>query len=139
MLKIVSFGLALVLSAVPAYAEELSADAMIRKEYEQDKNKINEIFEDKIQKITARVSLPDEMRSLLISQAAEVRQFDLEVLQKKRDLKLEQARKRDELKDSLRRDAENRALKILQDEENFRNNADKNGNTSAPDAGKGAN
>ena len=130
MLKIVSFGLALVLSAVPASAEELSVDDLIRKEYEQDKNKINEIFEDKIQKITARVSLPDEMRNLLISQAAEVRQFDLDVLQKKKELKLDQARKRDDLKYRLRQDAENRAMKILQDEENFRNNTDKNGNIS---------
>ena len=126
MLKFIPFGFGLFLFAVSAYAEEMLPAELIQKEFELDRDKIHEIFQDKIQKISARTSLPDDMRNLLISQAAEVRQFDLDVLQKKRDLKLKQVRQRDDLKDRLRKDAENRARWILDDEENFQKNRDEN-------------
>ena len=126
MLKFIPFGFGLFLFAVSAHAEEMLPSEQIQKEFELDRDKIHEIFQDKIQKISARISLPDDMRNLLISQAAEVRQFDLDVLQKKRDLKLKQVRQRDDLKDRLRKDAENRANWILQEEENFQKNRDKN-------------
>ena len=126
MLKFIPFGFGLFLFAVSAHAEELLPAELIQKEFELDRDKIHEIFQDKIQKISARASLPDDMRNLLISQAAEVRQFDLDVLQKKRDLKLKQVRQRDDLKDRLRKDAENRAHWILDDEENFQKNRDEN-------------
>ena len=122
MLKIIPFSLAACLLSIPVYAAEVTTELVIKTEFEQNKSKINEIFQDKIQKITARPALPEKMRNLLISQADEVRQFDLEMLQKKMDMKLRQAKQRDEMKERLRQDAQNRAKWILEDEEKFQKN-----------------
>ncbi|MBR1777018.1 MAG: hypothetical protein IJ752_00320 [Alphaproteobacteria bacterium] len=125
MLKIVPFSLSLCLLAATVHAEELSPQQVMQAEFEQNKAKIDEIFQDKIQKISARSALPDDMRNLLISQADEIRQFDLNMLEKKMEMKLRQAKQRDELKEHLRQDAQNRAKWILEDEENFQKNKEK--------------
>ena len=122
MLKIVPFGLCLCLLTASVRADELSAEALIQRETEQDKAKIHEIFQDKIQKISARIALPAEMRNMLISQATEVRQFDLDMLQKKSELKLKHAKQRDELKERLRKEAQNRAQWMMKEEQNFQEN-----------------
>lgn len=119
MLKIIPFGLCLCLLTAPVYANELTAERAIQEEFEQNRNKISEIFQDKVQKISARTALPEDMRNLLISQADEVRQFDLYVLHRKLDMKLRHAKARDDMKEQLREDAQNRAKWMLEDEENF--------------------
>ena len=65
------------------------------------------------------------MRGLLITQADEVRSFDLEMLEKKMKLKQRHARQRDELKERLRQDAQNKAKWMLEDETNFQKNKEK--------------
>ena len=124
MLKIIPVCLFLCLSAVSARAQtpEISADELMQAEFEQNKLKIEEIFQEKIQKITARAALPEDMRRLLISQADEVRQFDTDMLQKKMELKMKQAKERDDVKEMLRQDAHNRAKWLLEDEEKFQKN-----------------
>ena len=100
-------------------ASALTADEAIDNEYNLNREKIDEIFRDKIEKISAREALPDEMRRLLISQADEIREFDMETLQRKMAIKKKHARDRDELKERLREDAKNRAKWLLEDEANF--------------------
>lgn len=122
MLKIVPFSLSLCLLAFSVHAEEMTPQQALQKEFEQNKTKIDEIFQEKIQKISARVTLPENMRRLLISQADEIRRFDLDMLEKKMEIKVRQAKDRDELKEQLRQDAQNRAKWILEDEANFQKN-----------------
>ena len=122
MLKIIPFSLAMCFLSVAAGAAELTMEQIMKAEFEQNKSKINEIFQDKVQKISARPALPEKMRNLLISQADEIRKFDMDMLQKKMDMKLRQAKQRDEMKERLRQDAQNRAKWILEDEENFQKN-----------------
>lgn len=122
MLKSIPVALCLCLSVVSVQAQELSADEALQSEFELNKMKVEEIFQDKIQKISARSALPEDMRKLLISQADEIRQFDLNMLQKKMELKIKQAKKRDEIKEKLRQDAQNRAKWLLEDEEKFQKN-----------------
>lgn len=100
-------------------AAALTAEQVMEEEFDRNRAKIEEIFRDKIQKISARDALPEEMRKLLIMQADEIRNFDSEMLQKKMAMKREHAKKRDELKDKLRKDAQNRAKWLLEDEERF--------------------
>ena len=52
----------------------------MQSEFQLNNEQINEIFQEKIQKISARLALPEEMRNLLIKQADEIRQFDLDTL-----------------------------------------------------------
>lgn len=128
MSKIFPVGLGLCLIAASVQAQDVSADAALQAEFELNKNKINEIFQDKIQKITARAALPEDMRKVLISQADEIRQFDQEMLQKKMELKIKHAKQRDEIKETLRQDARNRAKWLLEDEENFQKKKTENEN-----------
>ncbi|MBO4520288.1 MAG: hypothetical protein J5787_03695 [Alphaproteobacteria bacterium] len=122
MLKIIPISLAVCLLSATVHAADSTSEQMMRAEFDQNKSKINEIFQDKVQKISARPALPEKMRSLLISQADEIRQFDLDMLQKKMNIKIRQAKQRDEMKERLRQDAQNRAKWLLEDEEKFQEN-----------------
>ena len=75
------------ISATSVCAQDAFSEQMLQDEFLQNNEKINEIFQDKIKKISARTALPDEIKKLLISQADEIRQFDLEMLKKKMDMK----------------------------------------------------
>ena len=122
MLKIIPFSLGICLLTLPVYAQEMTQEQLMKSELEQNKVKINEIFQDKVQKISTRRSLPEEMRGLLLSQADEVRQFDIDMLEKKMALKQRHAHQRDELKERLRKDAQNRVKWMLEDETDFQKN-----------------
>ena len=128
MLKLLSIGFGLCLLAFSSHAQELQLEGIIKAEFEKNKTKIDEIFQDKINKISARSALPDDMRKLLISQADEIRQFDLEMLEKKMDMKLKHAKQRDEKKEELRKDAQNRVKWMLEDEANFQKNKEERAN-----------
>ncbi|MBR1944711.1 MAG: hypothetical protein IJ846_00245 [Alphaproteobacteria bacterium] len=119
MLKIIPFSLGICLLALSVRAQELTQEQLMQAEFQQNKTKIDEIFRDKVQKISSRRSLPEEMRGLLISQADEIRQFDMNMLENKMKMKQRQARQRDELKERLRKDAQNRAKWMLEDEAKF--------------------
>ena len=122
MKKIIPLGVGLCFLSLSVCAEELMPEQLILKEYEQNKVKINEIFQDKVQKITARDSLPERMRALLTDQASEVRAFDLDVLLKKREMKQRHIAEREKLKEDLRKDAENRARWMFGSEKKFEKN-----------------
>lgn len=124
MFKIVSAVCGImVLSAVPAGAGgEFSAEQMMQSEFMLNNKQIDEIFQEKIQKISARPALPEEMRALLIKQADEIRQFDQNTLKEKMDLKVRHAKDRDELKERLRQDAQNLVKWQMEEEERFQKN-----------------
>ena len=122
MKKIIPLGIGLCFLSLSVHAEELMPEQLIQKEYKENKVKINEIFQDKIQKITARESLPERMRQLLTDQASEVRMFDLDTLQKKAEMKQRHVMEREKLKEDLRRDAENRARWMFGSEKKFEKN-----------------
>ena len=113
------------ISATSVCAQDAFSEQMLQDEFLQNNEKINEIFQDKIKKISARTALPDEIKKLLISQADEIRQFDLEMLKKKMDMKLRHAKERDEMKETLRKDAQNRVKWMMEDEARFQNNKQK--------------
>ncbi|MGN1078563.1 MAG: hypothetical protein ACI4TE_00130 [Alphaproteobacteria bacterium] len=123
MFKIVSavYGI-MVLFAASVCAEEVSSEQIMQSEFQLNNEQINEIFQEKIQKISARLALPEEMRSLLIKQADEIRQFDLDTLKNKMDLKVRHAKERDEMKERLRQDAQNRVKWQMEEEERFQKN-----------------
>ena len=87
MLKIIPFSLGICLLALSVRAQELTQEQLMQAEFQQNKTKIDEIFRDKVQKISSRRSLPEEMRGLLISQADEIRQFDMNMLENKMKMK----------------------------------------------------
>ena len=123
MFKIVSAVCGImVLSAVSVCAEEVSSEQIMQSEFQLNNEQINEIFQEKIQKISARLALPEEMRNLLIKQADEIRQFDLDTLKNKMDLKVRHAKERDEMKERLRQDAQNRVKWQMEEEERFQKN-----------------
>ena len=123
MFKIVSAVCGImVLSAVSVCAEEVSSEQIMQSEFQINNEQINDIFQEKIQKISARLALPEEMRSLLIKQADEIRQFDLDTLKNKMDLKVRHAKERDEMKERLRQDAQNRVKWQMEEEERFQKN-----------------
>ncbi len=109
----------LVLSAGSVYAKEDSSEQMMKSEFQLNNEQIDQIFHEKIQKITSRQSLPEEMRNLLIKQADEIRQFDKDTLQRKMDVKLRHAKERDGMKERLRQDAQNRVKWQMEEEERF--------------------
>ena len=123
MFKIVSIFCGIMfLSAASSYAEDVSSEQIMQSEFQLNNEQINEIFQEKIQKISARLALPEEMRALLIRQADEIRQFDLDTLKNKMDLKMRHAKERDEMKERLRQDAQNRVKWQMEEEERFQKN-----------------
>lgn len=115
----------IMLSGIPAAAQEIAAEVLLKEEYNEKNNRINEMFQEKIAKISERIALPEEMRSLLIGQADEVREFDIETLKRKLDMKIRQAKDRDDLKERLRQDSQNRMKWLMQDEAMFQKNKNK--------------
>lgn len=113
------------LSGVPAAAQEVAVEVLLKEEYNEKNSRINEMFQEKIAKISERVALPEEMRALLIGQADEVREFDVETLKRKLDMKIRQAKERDDLKERLRQDSQNRMKWLMQDEAMFQRNKNK--------------
>ena len=120
MLKAFTTGLGVLLAATAVVrANDLPAGDVLQEEYRRNSEQIDRIFRDKVQKISERPALPQEMRDLLTKQADEVRDFDSKTLKDKMDMKIRQARERDRLKERLRRDAENRVQWLVDEEERF--------------------
>ena len=119
MLKAFTTGLGVLLLAAVACANDLPAGDVLQEEYRLNNERIDRIFRDKVQKISERPSLPQEMRDLLMKQADEVRDFDAKTLKDKMDMKIRHARERDLLKERLRHDAENRVQWLVDEEERF--------------------
>ncbi len=113
------------LSSAAAFAQGIPAEMLIQEEARLNGEQINEIFQEKIQKISSRQALPEEMRNLLVMQADEVRQFDTDMLKKKMDMKLRHAKERDQMKERLRQDAQNRVKWQLEEEIRFQKNKQK--------------
>ncbi|GEM_PF-3577999 len=113
------------LSSAAAFAQSIPAEMLIQEEARLNGEQINEIFQEKIQKISSRQALPEEMRNLLVMQADEVRQFDTDMLKKKMDMKLRHAKERDQMKERLRQDAQNRVKWQLEEEIRFQKNKQK--------------
>ena len=97
-------------------AKPVTFEDTLRQQYELQKEKINKMFQDKLAKISARTSLPEDMKQMLIRQADEIREFDSYTLDRKLDMKLKQAQERDIIKERLKADATNRAKWILENE-----------------------
>lgn len=111
---------ALVCAAADAVAaRDDSLETALRKEYEIKKEKIQQLFNDKIEKIGERSAIPEDLRQMLIQQADEVKEFDIKTLDLKLDLKLKHARQRSMIKDRLKEDAMSRAQWILDNEREF--------------------
>lgn len=119
--SLICFGTVVMLSSA-AFAEELSSEQMMQSEFQLNNKQISEIFREKIQKISARRALPEEMKKLLIKQADEIRQFDVDTLKNKMDLKVRHAKERDQMKEALRQDAQNRVKWQMEEEERFQKN-----------------
>lgn len=126
MIKIVLSVLGITaLSSAAAFAQSIPAEMLIQEEARLNGEQINEIFQEKIQKISSRQALPEEMRNLLVMQADEVRQFDTDMLKQKMDMKLRHAKERDQMKERLRQDAQNRVKWQLEEEIRFQKNKQK--------------
>ncbi len=120
-------GVALTAFSCPARAQQethnsLNFEETLNKQYDLKKQQISRLFQDKVQKISERTSLPEEMRQALIRQADEVRAFDLGILQQKLEMKIKHAKERDVIKDRLKNDAMNRVKWIMENERDFQEN-----------------
>ena len=120
-------GVALMAFSCPARAQQetndsLSFEETLNKQYDLKKQQISRLFQDKVQKISERTSLPEEMRQVLIRQADEVREFDMRILQQKLEMKIKHAKERDVIKERLKNDAMNRVKWIMENERDFQEN-----------------
>lgn len=106
-------------AAMPAVARDTTFEMSLRDEYKVKKEKIQQLFNDKIEKIGERSAIPEDLRQMLIQQADEVKEFDMKTLDLKLDLKLKHARQRSLIKDRLKEDAMNRVQWILDNEREF--------------------
>lgn len=110
---------AAMLSDISAASAQTTENAL-REEYEQKKVLINDMFQTKVQKIRQRTVLPEDIMNVLIKQADEVREFDIYTLDRKLELKLRHAKERDEVREKLRKEAQERVKWLLENEEAFK-------------------
>lgn len=110
---------AAMLSDISAVSAQTTENAL-REEYEQKKVLINDMFQTKVQKIRQRTVLPEDIMNVLIKQADEVREFDIYTLDRKLELKLRHAKERDEVREKLRKEAQERVKWLLENEEAFK-------------------
>ncbi len=100
-------------------AKTESYETALRAQFEIKKEKIQQLFNDKVQKIGERPAIPEDLRQMLIQQADEIKKFDLETLDKKLNMKLYHAQQRNTIKDRLKEDAVSNIQWIMDNEREF--------------------
>lgn len=108
-----------ILATMSVKAADVSIEETLQADYEQKKQLIDEMFKKKVEKIRQKDVLPDRIRNLLIRQADEIRDYDLQVLNKKLQLKLRQAKERDVAREEMRKEAQERIKWVLENEAEF--------------------
>ena len=94
-------------------------EAVLQDQYKEKKARIQQLFNEKIEKIGERSAIPEDLRQMLIDQANEIKDFDMKVLDEKLNLKLKHARQRSAIKDSLKEDAMRRVEWVMENENEF--------------------
>lgn len=94
-------------------------EAVLQEQYKEKKARIQQLFNEKIEKIGERSAIPEDLRQMLIDQANEIKDFDMKVLDEKLNLKLKHARQRSVIKDSLKEDAMRRVEWVMENENEF--------------------
>lgn len=94
-------------------------ESVLQEQYKEKKARIQQLFNEKIEKIGERSAIPEDLRQMLIDQANEIKDFDMKVLDEKLNLKLKHARQRSVIKDSLKEDAMRRVEWVMENENEF--------------------
>lgn len=94
-------------------------EAVLQEQYKEKKARIQQLFNEKIEKIGERSAIPEDLRQMLIDQANEIKDFDMKMLDEKLNLKLKHARQRSAIKDSLKEDAMRRVEWVMENENEF--------------------
>ena len=94
-------------------------EAVLQDQYKEKKARIQQLFNEKIEKIGERSAIPEDLRQMLIDQANEIKDFDMKMLDEKLNLKLKHARQRSAIKDSLKEDAMRRVEWVMENENEF--------------------
>ncbi len=94
-------------------------ESVLQEQYNAKKARIQQLFNEKIEKIGERSAIPEDLRQMLIDQANEVKDFDIKTLDEKLNLKLKHARQRSVIKDSLKEDAMRRVEWVMENEREF--------------------
>lgn len=108
-----------ILATMSVQAADISVEETLQADYAQKKQLIDEMFKKKVEKIRQKDVLPDRIRNLLIRQADEIRDYDLQVLNKKLQIKLRQAKERDTAREEMRKEAQERIKWVLENEAEF--------------------
>ncbi|MCQ2966544.1 MAG: hypothetical protein MJ250_07415 [Alphaproteobacteria bacterium] len=108
-----------ILATMSVKAADVSIEDTLQADYDQKKQLIDEMFKKKVEKIRQKDVLPDRIRNLLIRQADEIRDYDLQVLNKKLQIKLRQAKERDVAREEMRKEAQERIKWVLENEAEF--------------------
>lgn len=94
-------------------------ESVLQEQYKEKKARIQQLFNEKIEKIGERSAIPEDLRQMLIDQANEIKDFDMKVLDEKLNMKLKHARQRSVIKDSLKEDAMRRVEWVMENENEF--------------------
>ena len=111
---------ALIGTSFGVQAQEKTAQEVLREQYSKNREQVEEIFKQKIDKIRERTALPEKMRALLIRQADEMREFDIYTLDRKLEMKIRQMGERDKIKNELKKELYEKEVQVQEARENAR-------------------